>query len=1111
MRDSRLYAAAFAEAIYLHGHGAFTIEMAGAVWVLPEFFGKHKGVDLISTLKTRWTDLMVDSALGRGSLEAATDKAVATIRDLWGVGGPLRTLALKTARRTPTPGSELMQDWAKEILQLAVTVLVPPDDRPAPATYQAPAAMKALLSAAPDHAPPADKHAKRFKDSFVHDALLAAEVSDEACQLLASLISLLQELRSKPPQWISEWHLLEAHEHGDPNLGNILVDSRDTLWLIDFAKSGIMNVVSDPAFFISRLLFQHFPIPPTVDEVKLAVLHDENGAAHPNLLVDTMEVKAATAVKLKEMAVGCADKKALHEKMRTTAGSDDVVWLLPRIATDEAEAEARLNEMCEVVDALFPCDAAGSALWTPSKPKEAWSDVAKLVFRLCAEVLTVTRELVVKCSQQLNASDAQKKADLHLSGFLIPLLTYALTSLRYPQLSRRHKRLAWHVVQRLATCITTGLNDSINGPSTALLDYHAEAAHDLTELRIAAKEIVVALLDEEGRLGGGEGVPSLGIVSIDKGRPVIDILAIDAMQSPSLMFDNISQVLQSSAGGTSMTNVSSDVLKEHHSLNTQRGALQAVMTKVKELEPSLHESLELEAGGPFPEGSLSDSDVLAAAKQARAIFSKLRPPSLAKVLSAELEELLSWWDQAQKVQAKQSSQQQAPRKPSPIDLHRRLKKAVELPHRLQGWVTSVVAAGGTSLHKYEAGQPLSALVDGAWCDVVVGQPQKGWDGNMVLNEEGSWGTRAKAPLMHAFMHAPRMMIAEAFEVQRHKHSKAMHVKFATMPDGLSGRRLDVSQQLVPIRLVKKALEGPSNALTQIKDALGQIKDVRSLSEWLHELYETRVKSGPTGAAAVIMLGPPASGKSCLMAHVVLDTVERGTMVPILIRVVDLQKLLLDPEHRNVFSGAWNWCDAYLRVTLGAQSERYLFLRQAMMARRVLVLLDGIDEGGTARDRVEKHVTTVLAAQGHVMLVTSRPDGVQSERYAEGGFHQLELCPLTSEQQEEAIKKRIGAEHAHELWEYIQKQLPPHEVTGDRVTGNPLMLSMVTSIFEMRGGGNEPMPSKVAELYQVASSAMLDQVERKARGGDASTSALSSVPYLTRLLAAVALEAHAAQR
>ena len=73
----------------------------------------------------------------------------------------------------------------------------------------------------------------------------------------------------------------------------------------------------------------------------------------------------------------------------------------------------------------------------------------------------------------------------------------------------------------------------------------------------------------------------------------------------------------------------------------------------------------------------------------------------------------------------------------------------------------------------------------------------------------------------------------------------------------------------------------------------------------------------------------------------------------------------------------------------------------MAARRTLLLLDGLDEGGTIRGDVERHIADVLAPQGHVVLATSRPAGLQEELFAD--FHRLRLAPVTDTQQEEVIR------------------------------------------------------------------------------------------------------------
>ena len=115
---------------------------------------------------------------------------------------------------------------------------------------------------------------------------------------------------------------------------------------------------------------------------------------------------------------------------------------------------------------------------------------------------------------------------------------------------------------------------------------------------------------------------------------------------------------------------------------------------------------------------------------------------------------------------------------------------------------------------------------------------------------------------------------------------------------------------------------------------------------------------------------------------------------------------------------------------------------------------------------------MLAPQGHVMLVTSRPAGVTEKLFKEH-FHQLQLCALTDKQQEEVINMRV--EQGREtLLEYVRTKVPRNTVedgqadSGERMTGNPLMLSMVISVFlSRRDAGISEMPETIEELYKTA--------------------------------------------
>ena len=113
--------------------------------------------------------------------------------------------------------------------------------------------------------------------------------------------------------------------------------------------------------------------------------------------------------------------------------------------------------------------------------------------------------------------------------------------------------------------------------------------------------------------------------------------------------------------------------------------------------------------------------------------------------------------------------------------------------------------------------------------------------------------------------------------------------------------------------------------------------------------------------------------------------------------------------------------------------------------------------------------------GHTLLTTSRPAGISEARFA--GFHRLSLVPLTEAQQEQAVVQRVGQAQSQALLAYLRGKVPIDTETKGKVTSNPLMLAMFASVYELRTG--LPMPTTVAELYELATDVML------ARGGVAS--------------------------
>ena len=85
---------------------------------------------------------------------------------------------------------------------------------------------------------------------------------------------------------------------------------------------------------------------------------------------------------------------------------------------------------------------------------------------------------------------------------------------------------------------------------------------------------------------------------------------------------------------------------------------------------------------------------------------------------------------------------------------------------------------------------------------------------------------------------------------------------------------------------------------------------------------------------------------------------------------------------------------------------------------------------------------------------------------------MQLAPLTPHQQQQIVENRIGS--------HAGKQLSPHIETlldseGNSICGNPLMLSMVISIFQ---AGGAVFPKTRFELYESAVSTMLTRLDFK---------------------------------
>lgn len=244
---------------------------------------------------------------------------------------------------------------------------------------------------------------------------------------------------------------------------------------------------------------------------------------------------------------------------------------------------------------------------------------------------------------------------------------------------------------------------------------------------------------------------------------------------------------------------------------------------------------------------------------------------------------------------------------SQFDTLQAFRAAVE-PVRLEGLaVEALLVSGSVGRRCYGMGQALAVLQpgDGTWIDVEVLSSLPG--GTHSLKRLGG---AALPPLrLHPWNHAPMLLPAAAFKAQWEQYAVAVCSEHEFLTDGLSGRRLDVRQQCVPIAHVEIAADRVGEAgLTPPT----LISDVHGLCDWLHWAYaKRRQPDGHSGNGMVptagLLTAGPAAGKTCLMSQLLVATIERkggAQLVPILIRVQLLQRRLLASE--GVFAASWNW-------------------------------------------------------------------------------------------------------------------------------------------------------------------------------------------------------------
>ena len=303
---------------------------------------------------------------------------------------------------------------------------------------------------------------------------------------------------------------------------------------------------------------------------------------------------------------------------------------------------------------------------------------------------------------------------------------------------------------------------------------------------------------------------------------------------------------------------------------------------------------------------------------------------------------------------------------------------------------------------------------------------------------------------------------------------------------------------------------------------GGVVDAKSLVETALLHYRTNVMNEDCAkrlAIACLVLAPPGHGKTTLAGQLAFHTcglfAKAGALglVPLVIPAVHLGRLMR--SHPRVFAGKWNLAEAYSSLVFGAASARHAMLRQLLICRRVLLIVDGIDEGGVTSDGAEgrslptipSHVLEELVLQGHPVVATARSEevllqssvtgagaagsagsagartavatagastaastapgsesapAVQAAVQTSGLWGRLAIKPLSDKQQREFLSQRLGPIDAKRLEPACHRLLDSGLLPLSRTAaGSPLMLSAALAVCQRAPATTEGQPASGA--------------------------------------------------
>ena len=239
---------------------------------------------------------------------------------------------------------------------------------------------------------------------------------------------------------------------------------------------------------------------------------------------------------------------------------------------------------------------------------------------------------------------------------------------------------------------------------------------------------------------------------------------------------------------------------------------------------------------------------------------------------------------------------------------------------------------------------------------------------------------------------------------------------------------------------------------------GSIDNAIGLSQRLCSLSVTR-RSGVHETEPVLISAEAGSGKTWMckqiLATVSSDDAAAGLTasnryVPLLV-VIQRLSTLMRSVHRNPAEHILEW---YLNAELEAKrldeggnpifdADRVAMLWDAFRSRRMLLILDGIDEAADLRVELQHFIQQSLLPHQHRFITTSRPEGLTESLTSAHGLVVLDLKRLTEEQQRIVVEKQLEGDMSEFM---VSVRLGPclQRAPGLRIRCESALLTLVAT-------------------------------------------------------------------